>query len=290
MRWHVTLLFLFACVSPLIGQTPTEKKHSLAYLASLQTKEGGFRADTSAKEPTLRGTSASLRAIKYFGGKPSHVAECKAFVKSCHDEKSGGFANTPGAEPDVVLTAVGLMAIVELGIPTEPYEKSAIAYLATNAKTVEEIRMAAAGLEAISKRSDKNAIWIDQLTKKQNPDGTFGKAEALPRDTGGAVACLLRLGGKVKEPKAVTTALDEGQNADGGWCRAKGKGSDLETTYRIMRTYQMLKSKPSKANELRRFVAKCRNKDGGYGVTPGATSSTGGTYFASILLHWLDQE
>ena len=50
----------------------------------------------------------------------------------------------------------------------------------------------------------------------------------------------------------------------------------------------MLKAKPAKADDLRRFIAKCRNNDGGYGVTPGAASSAGGTYYASIILHWLD--
>ena len=42
----------------------------------------------------------------------------------------------------------GLMALVELKVPTEKYEKAAIAYLADNAKQFEQVRMAAAGLEA----------------------------------------------------------------------------------------------------------------------------------------------
>ena len=286
LAFVISLVFL----APVLGQTPAEKKQSVAYLASLQAKEGGYKIDAAAKDSTLRGTSASLRAIKYFGGKPARVAECKAFVLSCHDEKSGGFADRPGGKPDVVLTSVGLMALVELGIPTDPYEKPAIAYLAANAKKFEEIRMAAAGLEAIGKRSDKNAAWVDELTKMQNPDGTFGKGKGVPRATGGAAACLLRLGGKVKDEKVILSALDKGQNDDGGFGHAEAKGSDLETSYRVLRTYHMLKSKPARSKDLRRFIAKCRNEDGGYGVTPGATSSVGGTYFASIILHWLGKE
>jgi hypothetical protein len=38
---------------------------------------------------------------------------------------------------------------------------------------------------------------------------------------------------------------------------------------------------------LKTFIAKCRNADGGYGVTPGAESSLGATYNAGILYHWL---
>jgi prenyltransferase beta subunit len=287
---RLSCLLVFLVVAPLFAQTPAEKTQSLAYLASLQIKGGGFRADASAKVPTLRATSAALRASKHFGGNPSRVEECKAFVKSCHDAESGGFADTPGGKPDVVLTAVGLMALVALDIPTKPYEKPAIAYMTANAKQFEEVRMAAAGLEALGKASDKNTAWIETLTKRQNPDGTFGKGKALPRDTGGAVACLLRLGGMVKDAKALTKALDAGLNPDGGFGRADAKGSDLETSYRVVRTYHMLKAKPSKAKELRRFIESCRNKDGGYGVLPGTESSAGGTYFASTILHWLDTE
>ena len=124
----------------------------------------------------------------------------------------------------------------------------------------------------------------------QNRDGTFGRGKGVPRATGDAVACLLRLVGKVRDEKAIIGVLDKGQNDDGGFGHAEAKSSDLETSYRVMRTYHMLKSKPSRSKDLRRFIAKCRNEDGGYGVTPGATSSAGGTYFASIILHWLGKE
>src|SRR5262249_26433802 len=155
------------------------------------TKEGAFRADAKAEQPTLRGTSASLRAIKYFGGKPEQTESCKKFVLSCLDSKTGGFADRPRGKTDVVVTAVGLMALVELKVPTEKYEKRAIAYLADNAKSLEEVRMAAAGLEAVGKSSDKNTVWVRQLTALRNKDGTYGKSTGLARDTGSYVACML---------------------------------------------------------------------------------------------------
>ena len=72
--------------------------------------------------------------------------------------------------------------------------------------------------------------------------------------------------------------------------RIHARGADLETTYRVMRTYHMLKGKPAREKDLRAFVATCRNKDGGYGVVPGVPSAAGSTYFASIVLHWLDSK
>jgi prenyltransferase beta subunit len=270
-----------------LAQTADEKKTTISYLQSLQTKEGGFRATPKAEAPTLRATSSCLRAIKYFGGTPQNIDACKKFVLSCHDVKSGGFADTPGGKPDVIVTAVGLMALVELKIPTDKYEKDAIAFMTGNARQFEQVRMTAAGLEAIGKRSDQNEAWLGRLRRLQNADGTFGKGKGLVRETGGAVACVLRLGGKVKDPDAILKALDAGQRTDGGFGREEETGSDLETSYRVMRTYHMLKAKPKRADDLVAFVGKCRNTDGGYGVMPGTPSSVGGTYFAGIILHWL---
>lgn len=268
------------------AQTDAEKKATLDYLAGLQTREGGFRADTKAKKPTLRATSVAVRAIKYFGGKLKDANKVRDFVQSCRDLSGGGYADTPGGKADVILTAVGLMAKVEL-MDNRYTGVVAIRYMIENAKAFEEVRMAAAGLEAVGPGSRRDEEWIKQLMKEQNADGTFGKGHGLARETGGKVACLLRLGGKVKDADAIVKALDAAQRDDGGFGDEKGKGSDLETSYRVLRTYVMLKKRPAKSDAMKAFIAKCRNDDGGYGIRPGAPSSVGGTYFAGILLHWL---
>lgn len=66
---------------------------------------------------------------------------------------------------------------------------------------------------------------------------------------------------------------------------------NLETSYRVMRAYHLLKVQPLETRKLREFVGKCRNSDGGYGLSPGQKSSVGATYFASIILHgWTKSE
>ena len=287
MKKLLPLTFLCLLPAALSAQTADEKKATITYLQSLQSAEGGFRASARATQPSLRGTSASLRALRYFGGEAKDIVSCKKFVLACHDKKTGGFANQPGGKPDTILTAVGLMALVELKIPMAPYEKSAIAFMAENARQFEDVRMAAAGLETVGKQSDKNKEWLARLGRMRNADGTYGKGKGLARETGSVVAAVLRLGGKVKEPEAIVKALDAKQRTDGGFGRADADGSDLETSYRVTRTYHMLKARPSRSDDLRAFIARCRNRDGGYGVSPGAPSSAGGTYFAAIILHWL---
>jgi prenyltransferase beta subunit len=283
----VAVLLLAAGLA--LGQSADEKKATVAYVQALQTKQGGFKGSADTTAPTLRATSSSLRALRYFGGKAKDEEACRKFVLACHDTKTGGFSDRPRGRPDVIVTAVGLMALVELKVPTAKYEKAAIDYMTESARTFEEMRMAAAGLEAVSKTSDKNREWLKKLGRMRNTDWTFGKGDAKVRETGGAVAAVLRLGGKV-EAKGVLKALDAGQRKDGGFGKEKVEESDLETSYRVMRTYHMLKAKPARADDLKALVAKCRNKDGGYGVVPGGPSSTSGTYFAGIILHWLGEK
>ena len=55
-----------------------------------------------------------------------------------------------------------------------------------------------------------------------------------------------------------------------------------------MRCFMMLKERPDNVEGVRSFVAKCRNEDGGYGVTPGQPSSISGTYYTAIIQYWLD--
>ncbi len=289
----IALVILLNTTPMFAGDDAT--KRTIAYVRKLQSSTtGGFIATVPQPNtgvvPTLRATSSAIRALHYLGGEIPNKQACIKFVEGCWDEKVGGFRDLPEAKVDVFTTAVGLMAVTELGLPTEKYAKPAIQFLSGNAKTFEEIRIAAAGLERLKATSPKNAEWLAAVKKMQNADGTFGKGPGQARDTGGAIVTLLRLGGKVESAGSIFKTLNDGQRQNGGF----GKGddeiaSDLETTYRVMRCYVMLKAKPGHVEGVRSFIAKCRNEDGGYGIAPGQPSSIGGTYFAAIVTHWLKQ-
>lgn len=298
-RFALILLAGALCLSPVRGQTADEKKATVEYLRSLQADSGGFlpaRLPPDSKPrvaPSLRATSSALRALKYFGGEARDSKACARFVEAAWDKEQGGFIDMrldPKLDrPDVFTTAVGLMAIVELKLPRDPYVEPAVRFLAENAKDFEQIRIAAAGLEAVGQRPKVADAWLEQIVKMRNLDGTSGKDGNLARDTGAAAVTTLRLGGKLENRENVVKAIKGGQQADGGYSKEGAKGSDLETSYRVTRAFVMLKEKPDAA-KLRAFVARCRNADGGYGVQPGAASSVSGTYFASILLHWLEDK
>ncbi len=276
---------------PVRAQSDAQKKATIAFLRNLQADDGGFCPGPRTGKSELPATSAALRALKYFGGEPRDKAACIAFVKECYDDTDGGgFGFHPGCPSRYRSTAVGIMAVVELKMPTEPYADSVIKYLDANSKTFEEIRLTAASFEALGKRPPRAGAWLEQIAKLRHADGTYGKDDGVARDTGGAVAAVLRLGGKVEHRDNVLKALNTGQRSDGGFGKPGVEASDLETSYRVTRTFHMLKTKPQGAERLRVFVARCRNDDGGYGVAPSQPSNVGGCYFASIILHWLQEK
>jgi len=285
---------LMGFVLPGWGQDDPGKRGTIDYVRKLQTATGGFLA-LQAKEnikiaPTLKATSSAIRALHYLGAEVPNKDACAKFVASCFDKASGGFADLPGAQPDVFTTAVGMMAVTGLKLPVDSYGPGVIKFLSANAMSFEDIRIAAAGLERLGEKSPKTKAWLAEVLKLKNPDGTFGKGDGLARATGGSVVTLLRLGGTIENRDKVVKAIKDGQRNNGGFGKDDSPvNSDLETTYRVMRCFVMLKEQPQDAEGVRSFVAKCRNEDGGYGISPGQPSNASATYFASIVLHWLNQ-
>ena len=277
------------------GNSP-DVKATIAYVHKLQTPGGAFLPKQPATSdpkpaPSLRATSAAVRTLHYLGGDLPNKAGCSKFVAGCFDRASGGFADAPGGRPDVFATAVGLMAVVELKMPRDDFQEGAVKFLADNCKSFEDLRIAVAGLEAVKQRSPRAAAWLEQIRKMQNADGTYGQDLGQARDTGSAVVAVLRLGGEVPGRDKVLKVLKAGQRFNGGFGKAGSElASDLDSTYRIMRAFVMLKERPDDPEGVRSFVAKCRNQDGGYGVAPGEPSSAGGTYYAAIIRYWLDKK
>jgi prenyltransferase beta subunit len=289
-------LILVLC---LLASTPARAgepgiKQTIAYVQKLQTPMSGFLAQAPAPNirlaPTLRATASAVRALHYLGADISNKGACIKYVDSCFDPKSGGFTDVPNGKPGVFETAVGLMAVVELKMRADKYVAGAVKYLGDNAKTFEEIRIAAAGLESVKEKSAKNDEWVKEVTRLMDKEGIVGTGPGQARATGGTVVAALRLGVKLQDADGILKVLKAGQRQNGGWGKDDSEiASDLETTYRVIRCFVMLKARPANVEAVRSFVAKCRNEDGGYGVAPGQTSSVSGTYFAAIITHWLKQ-
>ncbi len=268
------------------AQTPAEMAQTAAYAAAHQHQDGGFAANPVGQPPSLGLTNTGLRVLRHVGGSVPHVLECVNYVKSCR-VPGGGFSATPGGKPEVVITAIGLMAASELKINDSEMIREAVAYLGKNARTFEEVRMAAAGLEAIGVYAPDSPRWYHQIQAMRNPDGTFGTGASIPFATGGSAAAILRLGYPLDHRDAVVKAIKDGQRPEGGWSKDDGP-PDLSSSYRVMRAMFMLHERPD-LDRLLGFVARCRKSDGSYSNTPGGEGNLGGTYLATILIYWSRQ-
>jgi hypothetical protein len=292
MRQFLTLSLIVLVPAVARAQAPADRAATVKYLLGAEAPTGGFYgslpAPGSQPVPSLSATSSGLRALKYFGGQPTVPEKHAAFVARCYDAASGGFGDRPGEKPTVTTTAVGVMAAAELKMPLDKYRDGVERFLAANAKQFEEIRMSAAAAETLGTRPAAADGWLKEVAKTRSPDGTFGAGDGAARATGSTVALILRLGGKLDNREQVLKVMRAGQRRDGGWGPADKTGSDLGSTYRVMRSFMMLKEPPADTVRLRTFIAACRNKDGGYGVAPGQPSSVSGTYYAGSVLHWLE--
>lgn len=244
---------------------------------------------------SLRATNGAVKALHYLGHPLLNKEKEKhaKFVLSCYDPKTGGFAEMPGGKNSISMTAVGVMAAAELGIPHTKYAK-AMDYLKVNAKTFEEVRIGAAAVEAWGVMDCP--FDVKPFIRRGIELGAKGSSDQLQqrdggaRDFGSTVAIPLRLGAPMGEAERDHCAalLKIGQRDDGGWGKKGEKASDIESTYRVMRALMLMQEEPNDAKKLRAFLAAHRNNDGGYATKPGEKSSMSGVYYCTIIAKWLD--
>lgn len=259
------------------------REASVRYVNSLQNVDGGFRASASEGSSDIANVLVAVRAIHHFGGKVEHQRRVVLYVNSLYDTVSGAF-HGPRRSQDVRTTAMGLMTLVELKQPVDELGPTVVQFFDQYAKGIPDIYIAEAALAAAGLRPLHPRAWLDAMGATHNSDGSFGKTVA---DTARAVITYLRLNARVPNRSGAVKTMQAAQKADGGF-GGPAAGSDLATTYPVMRAFSMLREKPD-LDHVRAFVDRCRNDDGGYGVSPGQPSSVDATYYAAIILHWIDE-
>lgn len=279
-----TLLYSPSCSAEAFGSD------AATYVQGLQRADGGFcfNEKTSKEESgsTVSATSAAIRALKYFDGKIQNRDACRKFVDSCFDEDSGGFADRPGGKVTLNSSSLGLIAASDLHMETKKYKRITLSYLAREAKTFEDVRIAAAAFESVHELPPLGSKWLQNIEILKNSDGSYGEADGKTRQTASALVTELRLGQTIENRKEILKIIREGQRTDGGFGKENVPNSDLESCYRVMRAFHMLGEKPD-CNAMRRFIDTCKNSDGAYSFSPGQKSNVVATYFAGIILHWM---
>jgi len=273
--------------SPEVVAKVEAKLATIKFINSLyDPATGGFKVTADGK-PSLRACNGAAKALSILGAKLPDRDKTAAFVLACYDPKTGAFAE-PGGKPDVTITSIGVMVAMELGIPKAKFEK-VMRYLDTNMGTFEDCRIVAAALEAWGVKElpelQKGLVQLAQMEGFGEVPGHDDDA----RHAGAVIAMALRLGGEIsaKELGKFVREINKGQHPDGGWGKVNENKSDLDSTYRVMRAFMLMKQKPANLDKVKAFVEKCRNKDGGAGVKPGEPSSMSGVYYTTIISKWV---
>lgn len=284
-------LIVALALPPPAPAAPKEAKAAVAFLKTHQLPSGVFVTEPPEKGevpvPSIRTTRTAIRAHRLLGVDPPNPDKIVEYVRACHDETSGGFADRPGEKPDPISTSVALMILQELKRPADRHLEKALAFMGEKTCGFEQIRMVASGLEETGKSVPQQKGRVAEIEKGRNDDGSYGKGPGQARTTTLNVVALRRLGVKVKDTDAVMKVLRAGQRKDGGFGGDADGGSDLEACYRIVRLFSRLDAKPDRPETLEAFIASCKNTDGGYATRPADPSSLHGTYYAAILRHWL---
>ena len=78
---------------PAPAQTPAEREQTAAFVTAFQNPDGGF-APKVGQPSTLGSTSSAIRILGFVAGSIKDLPACIAYVQSCHDPATGGFAAT----------------------------------------------------------------------------------------------------------------------------------------------------------------------------------------------------
>ena len=285
-----TILLLVMLLLPLSASevSAEDKKATIAYIESLRDQETGAYKVTADGKPSLRACNGAVKSLKALGEPVRDIEKIRKFVLGCYDANTGAFAE-PGGKPDVTITSIGIIVAAEVGIPHKDIPE-AMGTVLSKANTFEEVRIAAAAVEAWG----TDNLNLDQLRDSIKTDRDISKDDARTNASELVTWMRLKSADKYKDwvierQAALAKTLQPGQCEDGGWRKLGEKTSDLESTYRVMRAFKMFDSKPTDIPALKKFIASHRNKDGGTAMKPGDPSSMSGVYYAVIIAMWLDE-
>ncbi len=271
---------------------PLDHTAEIRFVQKMQTPSGGFITELpvngTAAEPTLRTTRTGIRALRLLGGEIPNRDALIRFLNGCYHEPSGGFSARPGLPPDPISTSVGLMIHKELSLPYDDIQQRALQYMDDQTSDFEQIRMVAPCLEELGVSVSNAHKWAGMIAGVRNSDGAYGSGPGKARTTALHAMAAIRLKQDVNRD-AVLSAMRQGQRADGGFGNDAEGSSDLESCYRVIRVFRRLDEFPDRTDDVLKFVALCRNDDGGFGRTPNEPSSLHGTYYATIIRLWLEQ-
>ncbi|MDQ3974851.1 MAG: ankyrin repeat domain-containing protein, partial [Actinomycetota bacterium] len=259
-----------------------ERTTTIAFLRDLERPGGGYAAHAGNAPSTLQDTVSAVKALRILDTAPRDPRATMAFVESCWDADSAAGGDRPGGAPSVFSTALGLIALHDLGgrEAVQRRRQAGTRFLTDHAASASEHFMVIAAYEEAG-LGPPPSTSVSYFQAESRQDGTFAGGVLANAIAGGA---LLRAGASI-DHEAVVRLLVGAQGTDGGFADHRSAPTDLMTTYAVMRVLSLLDI-PPEPGSLARYVTTLRNRDGGYGEKPAAPSTAGATYQALSVLDW----
>lgn len=263
-----------------------ERAATTRFLRGLKRADGGYASQATDPKSGLHDTVSALKALRLLDADPDDPERTRAFVHSCSDMATGGFSESPAETPNVFSTAIGLIALRELG-ETEGFEsraQRAMRFMSENAASAADHFMIIAAHEEGKLPDPVAPSSASFFRARRRQDGAFGESA---RYNAMASAALHRAREPVQHPEPVIRRLLGAQGPDGGFADRQGQ-SDVMTTYAVARALTLLKAMPD-IDGLSGYIAALRREEGGYTDTPNAPATAGATYEALSILRWTEE-
>lgn len=125
------------------------------------------------------------------------------------------------------------------------------------------------------------------LTPYRSPLGF--KSDKTPQNFSAmhVISDLSVLGKEIENKNKLFLTMKAAQNEDGGFSEQPSLPSELFTTYCVVLSAYILKTRDFNVEKCIKFVKNCQNEDGGFGNTPGYPSDAWHCNFGTLILHIL---
>lgn len=255
-----------------------ERLETLNFINSIQNENGAF-GDSTIENFSPQTTLSGIKALKYLGKTAKYPDNILKYILGLYNSEIGAFVNPLSNEPNVFLSAAGLLILYNINAYSEfnKISENTLKFMSKNAKIREEHFMTI-GVVDECKLQIKPTQAIN-FFKNMEINGKFGESVL---NNAIASSALLRIGEKISDKQKVIDLMLNGQTKMGGFTDNE-KTPDLWTTYCVMRSLDLAEVVPNSVS-LAEWIKSKYQEGGGFGIDE--SKSLNYTYQALSCLDW----
>jgi ankyrin repeat protein len=254
-----------------------ERKKTIEFINSLQIENGAFKANASGSA-NPQSTLSGIKALQFLGKTVNEPDKVYSYITSLYDDEKSSFVDPGTKEPNVFLSAAGLLILFNIGADNELeriYHKT-LDQMIANAKIREENFMIIGVVDECKIAHDISKPI--NFFKNMESSGKFGDSVL---NNAIASSALWRINETAGDTKLIIDFLLNSQTDNGGF-REDSSNPDLWITYCVMRALDLKDTTPSR-QILLKWILENYNENGGYGKDEADLNIT---YQSFSILDW----